>query len=110
MELTVAHIDGIDTCRSPLQEAIGKTPGGRAHIRRDAPLGVYAKGIQSLGQLKATTAHIGQPPADDQLHLLINLGAHFVDSSPTDEHLTSKDQPLGLLPALGQPTPMDEHI
>ncbi len=56
-QLASAHVDGIDTHRTALQEAVGEAARGGADVEAD-PLGrVDPEGIEGAGQLLAAPGH-----------------------------------------------------
>ena len=56
VELAVADVDRLDSRRAALQQAIGESAGGRAHVQADAPAHVDLEMIQRRGQLEPAAA------------------------------------------------------
>ena len=59
VQLTAAHIQGIDPPSALLEKAVGKAAGGSTDVQGRQPLRVYGKLLQCVGQLDAAAAHVG---------------------------------------------------
>ena len=61
VQLAVSHVHGVNVACPPLQEAVGKSAGGCAHVQSRLAGHVQGKGVQRPGQLQSAPADVGQP-------------------------------------------------
>jgi hypothetical protein len=91
IQLAVAHIHRIDSRGAMLQQAIGKSAGGRADVKGDFTIDVDLKFLKRFCQLVSATAGIGRGSGSKSYHRAgINETSHFRNWLIIDQYLTGQ--------------------
>jgi hypothetical protein len=112
-ELSASHVESIDARRTALQQHIGESTGRCAYIETDTAGRVDLEGVQSGGELLATTRHV--PGSRDEVNRcrVIDHVARFAIAPclvpGTDRDLPGEQQCLRFGACLGQAA-FDEQL
>ena len=111
IQLSRAHIHGVDPARARLEQYIRKAAGGRAHVDGRQAHGRNAEALQRALQFESAPAHIGAAFAPDA-HFIVR--AHLLRGlfEGRFAHIdqTCGDQRLRALPARSQSPGAQSHI
>ena len=92
IQLAVAHIHRVDSRGAMLQQAIGKSAGGRADVKGDFAIDVDFKFLKRFCQLDSATASIGRGSGPKSYRRAgINETSDFRNRMIIDQHLTGQD-------------------
>ena len=111
VQLTVAHVDGIDVAGPMAQQHVGKAPGGGSDIHGHHAGDVCSKNLD--GPLDLMPAPAGQGvhlAADIEVVLFLHLFGGLEHLFFGNIDLSGHDQRLGALPAGGQAALHQRHI
>lgn len=104
MELGMPDIEGMDTGRAALKQAVGESSGGGTNVETNFVARIKGEAIQSGLQLEtaATDITFGLPELNRGIPA--DFAAGFASWLPGDFHFPGHDEALGLLAGIGQTT------
>ena len=109
-QLVGPDIHGVDAAGPALQQAVGETAGGRAHINADPAVGGDLEGVERAFKLQSATADVALLFFDFEGRVWQHLGAGLVDDAVAAAHFSGKDQSLGLLARVAEATGDEKRI
>ena len=102
MQQSLSNIHGVHSVRTVLQQAIGKAPRRRAHVRAYQPAHRQLRLLQRTRQLGSAAAHKTLPLDHLQLRANFNRGARFIHAHSAHPHLPGHDVAPGRIDRLHQ--------
>jgi hypothetical protein len=97
-ELGDVHIDGIDTCRAELQQAIREAASGRANVETNESRWIYSKFFKSALEFQSATACIFQVAAfHHDFGIVCNWRSGLLHCGTVDPDFAREDHGLRLL-------------
>jgi len=105
VQLAITNINSHNLLRSPLEQAVGESAGGRTGIDAQAPGDIDPEGIKRGSELVATPTHEAGPVIHDlDTVAAIDQASHLVGEAPVYLDFVRVDQPSRLLSRLSETT------